>query len=196
MSLRDLIYRCPFCGTDTMEGKGIEAHCPGCGRVYQLASRGDGFRVSGQDRPDLEIGVSALLNRMGSLGRDGASLESSVLTRFSHRERPVWYRDALIGLFEEWGPSRPGELRLDDWTVQFTEPSGELHQWSLLELRAVQTASAAVQISVIGGELVSFRILNGSPRRWEKAFRERLRRVWRSRGKGEIVEFQPRIRAR
>ncbi len=196
MSLRDLIYRCPFCGTDTMQGKGEEAHCPRCERVYQLASRGDGLRVSGQDGPDLQIGVGVLLNRMGSLGKDGAVLESSVLTRFAYRERPVWYGDALIGFFEEWGPSRPGELRLDDRTVQFTEPSGELHRWSLLDLRAVQTASAAVQISAIGGELVSFRILNGSPRRWEKAFRERLRRAWRSRGKGEIVEFQPRIRTR
>ena len=196
MSLKDLIYRCAFCGTDTMQGKGEEAHCPGCERVYQLASRGDGLRVSGQDGSDLQIGVRALLDRMASLGEDGAVLESSVLARFAYRERPVWYRDALIGFFEEWGPSRPGELRLDDRAVQFTEPSGEMHQWSLLDLRAVQTASAAVQISALGGELVSFRILNGSPRGWEKAFRARLRRVWRDRGKGEICEFQPRIRTR
>lgn len=196
MSLTDLIYRCPFCGTDTMQGKGVEAHCPGCERVYELASRGDGLRVRGQDGSDLQIGVGALIDRMDSLGKDGAVLESSVLAKFAYRERPVWYRDALIGFFEEWEPSRPGELRLDDRTVQFTESSGEVHQWSLLDLRAVQTASVAVQISALGGGLVSFRILNGSPRRWEEAFRARLRRVWRDAGKGEIFEFQPRIRTR
>ena len=196
MPLTDLIYRCPFCGTATVKGKGVEAHCPGCERVYQPATTGDGLRVRGPDGSDLEIEVGALLDRTGSLGGDGTVLESSALASFAYSERPVRYRDALIGFFEERRPSRPGQLRLDDRTVQFTEGSGELHEWSLLDLRAVQTASAAVQISPLVGGLVSFRILDDSPRRWEEALKSRLRSVWRDEGRGEIFEFQPRIRTR
>ena len=198
MPLTDLIYRCPFCGTATVKGKGVEAHCPGCERVYRQATTGDGLRVRGRDGSDLEIEVVALLDRTGSLGEDedGTVLESSALASFAYSERPVRYRDSLIGFFEERGPSRPGQLRLDDRTVQFTEPSGELHQWSLLDLRAVQTASAAVQISPLAGGLVSFRILDDSPRRWEQTLKARLRSVWREEGRGEIIEFQPRIRTR
>jgi len=65
--------------------------------------------------------------------------------------------------------------------------------WSLLEIRAVQTSSSSLQFSPRGGGLVELRFPYDSPLRWETLLRGALRRAYRREGRGEIVEFQPRI---
>ncbi len=196
MSLADLLYRCPFCGADTEGGTSAEVRCPACRRVYDSGVTGSGLRVRDPHGSDSNAGIGALVDRLGSLEPDDSILESSAVARFALGERPVRYRSALIGFYEEQGDDRPGRLLLDGEALRFDEPSGETHRWALLDLRAVQTASAAVQIFPLGGVLVSFRLLDDSPRRWEEVLKARVRSVWRAEGRGEILEFQPRIRTK
>ena len=196
MSLRDLIHRCPSCGESTLQRDAEGVDCTGCRRVYRQADDGDGFRVTDQDGEHIELGVGDLVDQMSGLGEDSGLLHASAIARFAFAEQPVRYRGALIGFFEERGRDVAGKLDLDDETLRFREEDGELHEWGLLDLRAVQTASAAVQISPLEGGLVSFRVLEDSPRRWEETLKARLRKRWRAAGRGEILEFQPRIRAR
>ena len=194
MPLADLIHRCLFCGADTVQGKDGGAHCRGCERIYRSPASGDGFVVQVPNGPDLQLATGDLIDQLRSLETHAAPLESLAVARFSRLERPVRYRGAIVGFYEERGPDRPGRLKLDDRSVQFAEESGEQNRWPLTDLRAVQTASGSIQMSPLEGDLVSFRILDGSPRRWEEVLKGRLRDVWRLEGRGEIIEFQPRIR--
>jgi hypothetical protein len=89
-----------------------------------------------------------------------------------------------------------GTLALDGTELSFREDGGGRHGWRLADLRALQGSSSEVQVSPASGGLVAFRLAEDSPRRWEEALKAGLRAVWRHQGRGEIVEFQPRIRGR
>jgi hypothetical protein len=160
-----------------------------------MGGAGGRVLVSGKDSGAAELGVGALIDRMENWGDEGHPLESSAAARFALKEWPVRYRNAVVGFFEERGPKIAGTLRLGQREIRFTEAAGPVHEWLLLELSAVQTASAAIQISPPEGGLVSFRLIGDSPRRWEDSLKQRIRRLWHSAGRGEIREFQPRIRA-
>lgn len=195
MGLVDLLYRCPFCGADTLPD-GEAARCAGCERSYVIGGGGGNVRVSRKDGGGAELGLSALIGGMEDWGDEGHALESSAVARFAVKEWPVRYRDAVVGFFEERGSKIAGTLRLGQREIRFTEEAGPVHEWPLLDLTAVLTASAAIQISPPEGGLVSFRLIGDSPRRWDDSLKQRIRRLWHGAGRGEIREFQPRIRAR
>ncbi len=195
MPLADLIHCCLFCGAETVREKDGGAHCRGCERIYRSLTGGDGFVIHTPNGLDLELATGDLIDQLNSMDTHSGPLESSAVARFARLERPVRYRGAIMGFYEERGPDRPGRLRLDDQGVLFTEKSGEQNHWPLTDLRAVQTSSGSIQISPLEGGLVSFRILEASPHRWEEVLKARLRDLWRLEGRGEIIEFQPRIRA-
>ena len=195
MSLRDLLYLCAYCGADT--GLVRETvHCTSCGRTYEQEAEADRVRVTDLQGAKTTIGHDELVDRIASATEDSTTLSTPAAARFSNVEHQVHYLGELIGFFEESGPSLPGRLVLEDARLRFEAPEGEVHEWALRDLRAVQTASGAIQVSSREGVLVSFRILSDSPRRWEQALKERLRRVWRGEDRGEIIEFQPRIRSK
>lgn len=195
MALVDLLYRCPFCGADT-QPDGEAALCAACERSYVMGGGGGNVLVSGTGSGGAELGLGALIDRMEGWGDEGHALESSAVARFALKEWPVRYQNAIVGFFEERGSKIAGTLRLGQREIRFAEEAGPSHEWLLLDLRAVQTASAAIQISPPEGGLVSFRLIGDSPRRWEDSLKQRIRRLWHSAGRGEIREFQPRIRAR
>ena len=194
MGFVDLLYRCPFCGADTVpDGEG--ARCSGCERAYAVGGSGGRVLVSGKDRGGTELHVGTLIDRMEDWGDEGHALKSSTVARFSGKARPVCYRNAVIGFFEEGGPRITGNIRLGQQDIRFTEDAGPAHEWRLLDLTAVQAASAAIQILPPGEGLVSFQLVGESSRRWEDVLKHRIRRLWQSAGRGEIREFQPQIRA-
>ena len=150
-----------------------------------------------------EVPARALADRMGGpagplpAGGQGPSAlpaEVDASMRVAARESPIRFRGALLGYCERFGVRRAGVLRLTDDRLTFTERSGPVHEWQLSRVRAVQGSSSAVQIAPAEGGLVSFRLDRDSPRRWEELLRAQLRVVWRAEGRGEIAEFQPRIR--
>jgi len=150
-----------------------------------------------------EVPARALADRMGDpmsrlpAGGQGPlalPAEGDAAMRVASREFPIRFRGALLGYCERFGARSTGVLRLTDDRLTFTERNGPVHEWLLSRVRAVQGSAAAVQITPAEGGLVSFGLDRDSPRRWEELLRAQLRVVWRAEGRGEIAEFQPRIR--
>ena len=57
----------------------------------------------------------------------------------------------------------------------------------------MQTSSSSLQVTIPSGELIQLRFSLDSPRRWEQLLKAALQKAYREAGRGEIVEFQPRI---
>jgi hypothetical protein len=124
---------------------------------------------------------------------EGIVHRSRVRARRSGKEAPVRWEGELIGFAEALGPGAQGTLELSEDALVLRLDCGGSERWPLLDIRAVQTSSSSLQFSPVSGGLVEFKFPQDSPFRWEGILRECLRRVYRAAGKGEIVEFQPRI---
>jgi hypothetical protein len=206
MGLVDFLFRCPYCGADPLLSRGkTEAHCRECARSFRLARWGRAILVRD---PAGETAVSPVSLGRALAARGGAvstaeddqgrlRREARVRIRVARTEAPVWYRGRLLGFFERFGPQEEGRLRLEGGRLSFRpEPEGPAGlAWRLDEIRALQSSSSSLQISPAEGGVVLFRFPEDSSRRWEELLAEALRRQWREAGRGEIVEFQPRIRA-
>jgi hypothetical protein len=111
-------------------------------------------------------------------------------------EKPFHFRGELLGFAEVFGPASEGVLEINEEALVLTPP-GEAEEeadgWSLLDIRAVQTSSSSLQFACGDGSLIQFRFQQDSPRRWESLLKGALKAIYRKRGLGEIVEFQPRI---
>lgn len=202
MALVDLLYRCPECGHDPMEGEGDEARCPECSRQYH---RGDGrttISISQTGHPSVDIPAAVLVERIerrgGPLTRattsaGGIHYEAEVLISFRQEEDPVWHKGSLLGFTERMGEPEPGRLVVGDDEVTVRWGDGREQAWGYLEIMAVQAASSALQLSVPGDQLVQFRFLRDSPRRWEDLLRRLVTAAYHREGRGKVVEFQPRI---
>jgi hypothetical protein len=87
-------------------------------------------------------------------------------------------------------------LILTGRSLTFAPTEGQPQQWPLDAVAAVQPSSSALQIRMRGGPVVLFRFPEASVRLWDETIQEALRRLYRSTGRGEILEFQPRISVR
>jgi hypothetical protein len=126
---------------------------------------------------------------------DGTSIQAAASMRIATGERTLWAGGAVLGYIERLGRRTVGTLRLSHEGLAFVEDGGRVHSWALEDVRALQGSSSTVQISPATGGVVSFRLRSDSSRRWEDLLKDRLRALWREQGRGEIVEFQPRIRS-
>ncbi|MSR23048.1 MAG: hypothetical protein EXR92_05835 [Gemmatimonadetes bacterium] len=195
MPLRHMLFRCPYCGQDPVEGRGVSARCSGCGREFEPGNGATRIAVT-----DLGGATEEVLSRMLServVGQEGGShFEAAASMRVATREVPVRARGTLVGYRELPGPRRVGTLRMDGRRLTFLERGGRVHEWPLVDIRSLQVSASSVGISPVTGGVVSFRLHDDSPRRWDELLKEQLRAVWRDEGRGEITEFQPRIRSR
>lgn len=208
MPLNHFLYRCPRCGADPLAGEGDRAWCGACGCRFERGEEGGLIEVRDADGNRWQVPgrlLGAAVAVWGGAGTrafgagDRLFYEGEVEMRKASAERPVWHRGELLGFAEALGPPVSGHLRLTDDSLRFRaggeggRGAGE-EQWPLLEIRAVQTSSRALQV-VPGGNrgVLHFEFPQDSPRRWEELLHLALRRVYRKAGLGEIVEFQPRI---
>lgn len=211
MALIDFLYRCPACGAEPLEGRGPAVRCAGgCGRSFRPTRDRSAFHIEGQAGSEGTMtpaeARAAIAAFGGALSRaespDGALRdEARVQMRLADREEPVHYRGRVLGWFERFGPARSGRLRLRDGSVLFVPDeragaSSRGYRWDLDDVRALQSSSSTVQISLPDDQVVLFRFPADSSRRWEELLQEAVRRLWRAADRGEIAEFQPRIRAR
>lgn len=216
--LVDFLFRCPYCGHDPMEGKGVRAFCSGCGRRFEPGKGGTAIRVEGDGEGPREVPAGILSRQMdehgGALslarGEDGRLRHHTrVRARFANREGPVRFRGEFLGLFELFGAGDEGILTLEHDRLTFQPGPGApgdrrgsggegegVRAWHLLELRALQTSSSSVQISPREGGVILFRFPEDSVKRWEELLRGAISEVWEEAGRGKVIEFQPRIRAR
>ncbi len=206
MALTDLLYRCARCGHDPLEGAGDGAVCPECGvRYTRLGSTGR-IRVAAPGEEGAwevlpGVLVEALEARGGPLSRarspEGSLRYSTpVEVRIATEEEPIRWRGEVLGYAEAPGDPERGVLEITEEALALERAGGGRTVWSLLEIRAVQTSSSSLQIVPPEGGLVHFRFLVDSPRRWEGLLHAMVREAYRWAGRGEVLEFQPRIVAR
>lgn len=205
MALKDVLYRCPLCGADAMEGRKDHAHCSSCGRHYLRGPAPARIRV---EEPGGERAVLAaeLVERVGSFagpvtgdGGEGSGeevQETPVRVRWAVGEETVRYGGELLGFTERLGPRTEMRLRLTPTALELLGDEDRRRRWNLMDLRAVQVSSSSLQVYTLARELVHFRFLDDSAFRWETLLQETLRAAYREAGKGEIIEFQPRITVR
>lgn len=197
MPLTHLLYRCPRCGHDPLDGEGDEAWCESCG--FRASRGGEGGRLQIIEPGGGEASVSG--HRLAAAldpeaPRDEARTARVEVRRGAGQEGPVIHRQEVLGFAEELGDPEEGVLELNSrsltlWdTERRTAPRSV---WAYLDIQAVQTTSSALQISPATGGVVHFRFLDDSPRRWEELLHARIRAAFRKEGRGEVLEFQPRI---
>ena len=120
------------------------------------------------------------------------------------REAPIWRGGKLRGYSETMGPPSPGTATADREAISIESSggptdgsrSGQNGRWGYLELRAVQTSSSSLQISLPGDRLVQLCFTVDSPKRWEDLLRQLVREAYQRAGRGFVREFQPRIAVR
>lgn len=165
------------------------------GAVWQVASERLSAAVEGWE----ERGRMDRESREAAGGSGGLIRRAAVNVRQSGLEEAVWYRGGLLGFAEALGPPEEGVLELTPDRLSLLLPDGggggerTARVWSLLDIRAVQTSSATVQISPRAGGVVQFRFRDDSPLRWENLLRKALAEAYRRERWGEIREFQPRV---
>jgi len=205
MPLRALLYRCPRCGRDPVEGRKDRVRCPGCGCAFVRAGERGRIRVRDPEEKPKEMLASRLLEAIELQGgplpaaRDGSGgidYSAEVRVRRADGERPLRHRGEVLGFVESFGSSEPGRLRVTEEALELLGEGTTRARWNLLDLRAVQASSSSVQIYTAARELVQFRFVRDSALRWEQLLHVVLREAYREAGRGEIHEFQPRISTR
>lgn len=121
-------------------------------------------------------------------------LRGAAILREAEDAWPLKEGRRLLGFVERFGEKIPGTVSLDAQAIRFApDAGGGGRVWPLLDVTAVQPASSALQLKVAGQHVVTLRFIDSSVRLWEQRIQEGLRRAYRAAGRGEIVEFQPRV---
>ena len=202
MPLCHVLYRCPLCGLDPTEGRKDEVRCTGCGATFARAPRGVRVRADGSDSVET---VAALVDRIRDHGGPltEASNSDGSISYSSHAffegllsEEPVRAGGRLLGYVER--PRRPQEgiLEVKDHGFSFRGVWVPRTRWPLKDVSALQVSTRSLQIGIRYAGTVQFTFPRASTFRWEELLHYLLRRAWRSEGRGEILEFQPRITPR
>jgi hypothetical protein len=131
----------------------------------------------------------------GKPDRPAALGPEPVELRLASRRVAIRRKGRLLGWRDELGPPRSGTLRLDNGILRFEGEGGPV-DWRLEAITAIQPTSASLQIKAKGETVASIRFPSASVRLWEDVLHSRIRQAWREAGRGEIVEFQPRITER
>ena len=101
--------------------------------------------------------------------------------------------EGYLNRIEIWGEESPGMLELYPDRLELKLDGEAAVPWPLESLTAVQASSSALQINRRGEPLASFRFRNDSIFLWEELMHAVLRDFYGRTGRGEIIEFQPRI---
>lgn len=212
MAIPDLLWACPDCARDRgLRPTGRHTFtCDGCGTAFQR-DRAARIRATRPDGPTEVADAAAWVDRLPHVGTllDAAGPGQGTVRAARVRARPATKTDVVHGesgylnRIEIFDRDRDGRLELTPDRLIFRPdaperpseaPTGvETGEWGLGSLTAVQASSRTLQIKVRERPLVSFRFQDDSVFLWELLLQEALRRFYREAGRGEIVEFQPRI---
>jgi hypothetical protein len=200
MAIRDLLWGCPLCGTEgRLRDRGSVTVCKACGARLRRGA-GAAIIAATPDGREREESPAAMVDRLPppvqpaaeeTLGPERATLRIA--------EQPVAFRPGgvFVGWGERFSPRRAGTAALTPESLVFQEEGGGApHEWRLDAFTAVQPTSSALQIKTRDDPVAYLDFFESSVRRWEFWIQHRLRTLYRDGGKGEIVEFQPRISTR
>lgn len=196
MPISDLLWACPLCGLEAgLRSADGRATCAGCGAVFR---RVDGARIAARraDGGEEVRSASAWFDALPDLVvRDPLApiAPQRAVVRVGIAGGALHFRRRFIGRAERFGPRMPGRIALHPDGLVFEPDRGDPIRWPLVHITAVQPTSSALQIKARGMPVASIRFLETSVRFWEYQLHERIRARFRAEGRGEIVEFQPRI---
>jgi hypothetical protein len=206
MAIRDLLWACPLCGAEESlrPTDGGEA-CRACGATFR---RGRGAEIEAVP-PDGGVPIvrhaAEWVRRLPPVrlpgeGEDGGEevlyRRAPVEARVAISDTPVRRGRLYLGRVERFGPPWPGTLELTSHALVFAPEGGTPCRWPFEDIGAVQPSSGVLQIKPRREPVVTFRFTEGSVRLWQELIEAALRRFYRRTGRGEIIEFQPRITAR
>jgi hypothetical protein len=198
MSIRDLLWACPECGTFASiqdRGRGSE-QCDSCRAEFRRGPRasieirradGSARRAAAAELVDGLPDAESMLLRRDRLGPVPA------LVRVARRSMPVRDGDDYLGRAEIFGPATEATITLDDLTLAAGIPE-EPMVWPLEAITALQPSSATLQINSRIHPLVSLRFPAHSVRLWEELLQHRISAVHERAGRGRVSVFHPHIR--
>jgi hypothetical protein len=207
MAISDLLWACPVC--DKLGGINTAGACH-CGVTFARA-RGARIRARMPDGRIVErtpAEWSDLLPDPASLLEGGAgglhdAAPPGVVRRARVSAREVTghrvvrdNRGAYLNRVELYGPESQGTLETGPERLVYRPEGQPPREWPLDALTAIQASSSTLQIKAAHRPLVSFRFLDDSLYLWESLLQAALTALYRRTGRGEIVEFQPRITVR
>ena len=220
MPIHDMLYRCPRCGQDPLEGHEGRAKCSSCRTRFEQG-RG-AIIVRPPDGPPEEVTASSLLadlEKMGGpgtgrrRGRDpseaGLFREAGIVLGKAEGHDVVRWRGEVLGFSERISWKGRGRIRLEEDALTFTpgqDPVGSLGRKGragpdddaeglscrLGDIKGVQISAKALQVTLERGRLYQLEFIDDSPKRWEDLLRLALRRFYARSGQC-IAEFKPRI---
>jgi hypothetical protein len=204
LAIKDLLWACPECGRERgLRRRGRVEVCIDCGTRFRRgagdlieAERPGQGTVARPARAWLERLPEARLPWEGAESQAGCVFEERVEIRVAEGQRAIRLGRQFFGWVERFGPKHRGTLRLGPEGLSFRGEDGQERSWPLAALTAVQASSSSLQLKARQEPVVSIRFPEGSARLWEALVERALRLRYRAEGRGEIVEFQPRIVAR
>ena len=199
MPIHHMLYRCPRCGHDPLEGHKARAACPGCRTCFEQG-RGATLIVRPPDGPTEVTDASRLLATVEERGGPGVRTNEGqeVLVREAEirfgvvqGHDVIRWRGMVFGFSERvvWKGERVLTLEGEALTVS---GDGGVFSWGLSEIRGVQISSRALQITLRGSRMNQFEFIDDSPKRWEDLICTALSRFYARSGRS-VVEFKPRI---
>jgi 1-acyl-sn-glycerol-3-phosphate acyltransferase len=186
--IRDIVWACLVCGLEN--GLTEAGKCRACGAAYR---RGKGSHVvvrradTGQETDYSPRAIAQLLPHAGSAGTAHCTIRDSA------GDHSYYAHGRYLGRIEKLGAPRPGVLTLDAERLVFTAETGESVDIPLLEITAIQPSSHALQIKTAGRPVFSIKFTDSSPKLWEERLQNAIAAEYLRSGRGEVVEFQPRI---
>ncbi|MFS8638255.1 MAG: hypothetical protein FWJ74_09215 [Gemmatimonadota bacterium] len=203
MAIRDLLWACPLCGLEGgLRRTGRWEACRGCGARFRrgrgasiIARAADGTtRIhAAAEWADRLPGIEEYTSRLEPDKADGVLRQSRVRARVAVGESVIRLGSTYLNRIERFGPPRDGVLALYGDRLRFAPDAGEAEEWTFDEITAVQPSSSTLQVKARRRPVVSFRFPEESARFWEELLCAAIRRHYRANGRGEIIEFQPRI---
>ncbi len=206
MPIHDMLYRCPRCGHDPLNGHKRRARCFSCGTRYEQG-RGSVIIVRPPEGPLERLSAASLvadMDRMGGpgTGKDrGSGLpeespfrEARVALGLAEGYDVIRWRGEVLGFSERISWKGEGLLKLEGEALTFTSPGNRAEGFSCLlsDVRGVQISSGALQVTLEGTRLYQFEFIDDSPKRWEDLLCLALSRLYTKTGRC-ITEFKPRI---
>ncbi len=193
MAIRDLLWACPACGEPNglIPARGGEV-CRACGARVRRG-RAATILVEAAGKPPVARPAWEWCADLPAVD-DAAGMEGRAILREAEAAWPLRTNRELLGFVERFGAKVPGTVTLAADAIAFRpDGTGEHRTWPLLDLTAVQPASSALQLKVRDRPVITLKFTDCSVRLWEQRIQDALRRAHRAAGRGEIIEFQPRI---
>ncbi len=206
MPIHDMLYRCPRCGHDPLDGHKGRARCFSCGTRYEQG-RGSVIVVRPPKGPLERISAASLvadMDKRGGLGtgkdrgkglhEESPFREARVALGLAEGYDVIRWRGEVLGFSERISWKGEGLLKLEGEALTFAPRGNRAEGFSCLlsDVRGVQISSGALQVTLEGTRLYQFEFVDDSPKRWEDLLCLALSRLYTKTGRC-ITEFKPRI---